>query len=181
MIIQQKIKSLKEFTVDSISYFSCQLGTEIEIPHIDEEELNFDKHFLHFNLKKKIYAKATFNLSQNIEYTALAETVIDSYNDANSYLDIIIFKWEEENFRRCKKVHPVRYTSSTFTRLKLCKRPEVNKSSHWWYSISSVGGMLLPVFWPDPAFIRQLAQNQGLWFSWDFQKFKLFSNNCWLF
>ena len=78
--------------MDSINYFGWELGTEIEIPHTDEEELNFDKYFLHFNLKKKIYAKATFNLTQNIEYTTLAETVIHSYNNANSYLDFIIFK-----------------------------------------------------------------------------------------
>ena len=32
----------------------------------------------------------------------------------------------QQNFARCKKIHPVRRTSSSFTRVKLCERPKVN-------------------------------------------------------
>ena len=42
----------------------------------------------------------------------------------------------------------MRQTSSTLTRVKLWKRPEVNNEPfHLWYVISSVGVMQLPV--PD--------------------------------
>ena len=43
------------------------------------------------------------------------------------YLHITIFTWEEQNFKRYEKVHSLKHTSSTFTRIKLCKRPEVNR------------------------------------------------------
>ena len=33
----------------------------------DEVELNFDKSFLYFDVKKKLYAKVTLNLIVNIE------------------------------------------------------------------------------------------------------------------
>ena len=53
----------------------------------------------------------------------------------------------------------VRHTSSTFTRVKLCKRLEVNsKPSHLWYDISSVGGMQLLVSLLAPASTRTLAK-----------------------
>ena len=34
----------------------------------DQGELNFDRSFLHFNVKKKIYAKAALNFTVDIEY-----------------------------------------------------------------------------------------------------------------
>ena len=66
------------------------------------------------------------------------------------YLHITIIQCEKMNFffffSRCKKVHPVRRVSSTFTGVKLYKKPEVNsKPSHLRYCISTVGGMQLPV------------------------------------
>ena len=57
---------MKEFTADSINYLVWELGIEFEIALTDVGELNFDKSFLHFNVKKKIYAKIT--LTVNIEY-----------------------------------------------------------------------------------------------------------------
>ena len=52
--------------MDSINYFVWELVIEFEIALTDVGELNFDKSFLHFNVKKKIYAKIT--LTVNIEY-----------------------------------------------------------------------------------------------------------------
>ena len=46
---------------------SC-LGIEFEITLTDGGELKFDKSFLHYNIKKKIYPKASLNLNVNIEY-----------------------------------------------------------------------------------------------------------------
>ena len=62
------------------------------------------------------------------------------------YLHVTIFTWEEQNFIRYEKVHSVKHTSSTFTRIKLCKRPEVNSEpTHLKYDIISVGDMHLPM------------------------------------
>ena len=36
---------------------------EVEIRLIDRSELNFDKSFLHFNVKKQIYAKSHFKIT----------------------------------------------------------------------------------------------------------------------
>ena len=67
--------NLKEFTVDSISYLGWELGFEFEIALTNAGwggggmgvcELNFDKSFLYFNVKKKIYTKVTVNLIVNI-------------------------------------------------------------------------------------------------------------------
>ena len=74
-------------------------------------------------------------------------------------------------FIRGKKVHPVRHTSLTFTRVKLCKRAEVNSEpSHLWYDIFSIGGMQLPVSWVARA-SRVLTQKVLDFFlrplSWD--------------
>ena len=55
--------SLKEFTVDSKNYLHWKLGIEFEIALNYACELNFDKSFLHFNVKKKIYAKVILNLT----------------------------------------------------------------------------------------------------------------------
>ena len=59
---------MKEFTADNINYLVWELGIEFEIAPTDADggELNFDKSFLLFNVKKNIYAKVT--LSVNIEY-----------------------------------------------------------------------------------------------------------------
>ena len=58
--------NLKEFTVDSISHLVWKLGTEFEIALTDEGELNFDKYLLYFNVKKKIFAKVTLNLTKDV-------------------------------------------------------------------------------------------------------------------
>ena len=57
---------MKEFTADSINYLLWELGIEFEISLTDVSELNCDKIFLYFNVKKKIYAKLTVTV--NIEY-----------------------------------------------------------------------------------------------------------------
>ena len=57
---------MKEFTADSINYLVWELGVEFEIALTDVGELNFDKYFLYFNVRKKLYAKIT--LTVNIEY-----------------------------------------------------------------------------------------------------------------
>ena len=57
---------MKEFTADSINDLEWELGIEFEMALTDVGELNFDKSSLHFNVKKKIYAKIT--LTVNIEY-----------------------------------------------------------------------------------------------------------------
>ena len=54
----------------------------------DEGGLNFDKSFLHFNVKKKIYSKVTLNLTVDILDAGLNSSLIDSYNNANSYLTL---------------------------------------------------------------------------------------------
>ena len=40
---------------------------ESEIALTDGVELDFDKFFLHFHVKQKIYTKVTLNLTVNIE------------------------------------------------------------------------------------------------------------------
>ena len=82
-------------------------------------ELNFDKSFLHYNEKKKMYSKACLNLTLNMKYQILLG---------------------------CKKFHHVRHTSLTFTRVKLCtyNKFDVNgEPSHLWYSIFRAGGIQL--------------------------------------
>ena len=51
----------------SIDYLGWKLGIEFEIELTDGDEFNFDKPFLHFNVKKKIFAKVIFNLIVSIE------------------------------------------------------------------------------------------------------------------
>ena len=53
--------------MESVHYTGWELGTEFEIALTDGDELNFDKSFLHFNVKNKIYAKVTLGLTVNIE------------------------------------------------------------------------------------------------------------------
>ena len=58
----------------------------------------------------------------------------------------ITFLNEKNKMLQDVKKHSVRHTSLTFTRVKLCKRDEVNSESfHLWYGVFSVGGMQLPV------------------------------------
>ena len=52
--------------MDSISHLVWKLGTEFEIALTDEGELNFDKYLLYFNVKKKIFAKVTLNLTKDV-------------------------------------------------------------------------------------------------------------------
>ena len=52
--------------MDSISHLGWKLGTEFEIALTDGGELNFDKYLLHFNVKKKIFAKVTLNLTKDV-------------------------------------------------------------------------------------------------------------------
>ena len=59
---------MKVFIVESINYLGSELEVQFEIGLIDGGELNFNKSFLHFNVKKKIYAKVTLKLTVNIEY-----------------------------------------------------------------------------------------------------------------
>ena len=60
--------------MDSINYLSCEFGIEFEIAlYTNGGESNFNKPFLHFNVKKKyiyiyIYPKLILNLTVNIEY-----------------------------------------------------------------------------------------------------------------
>ena len=56
---QTQVINLKEFTVNSVNYLGWKLRIEFEIALIDWGELNFDKSFLHFNVKKKTYAKVS--------------------------------------------------------------------------------------------------------------------------
>ena len=79
------------------------------------------------------------------------------------FLHIKIFKCKEYMWiilEYNNEKNTVRHTSSTFTRVKLCKRLEVNsKPSHLWYGISSVGGMQLLVSLLATASTRTLARN----------------------
>ena len=54
--------------MESINYLGSELEVQFEIELIDRGELNFNKSFLHFNVKKKIYVKVTLKLTVNIEY-----------------------------------------------------------------------------------------------------------------
>ena len=45
---------MTEFIGGSINYLVLELGDEFEIALTDGGQLNFDKFFLHFNVKKKI-------------------------------------------------------------------------------------------------------------------------------
>ena len=59
--------------MDSINYLSCEFGIEFEIAlYTNGGESNFNKPFLHFNVKKYIYIyiypKLILNLTVNIEY-----------------------------------------------------------------------------------------------------------------
>ena len=54
--------------MDSTNYLACELEIEFEAALTDGGELNFDKSFLYFNVKKKIYPKVTLDLTVNIEY-----------------------------------------------------------------------------------------------------------------
>ena len=60
------IINLKKFTADNVNYLGWELGTEITLT--DQCELNFDKFSLHFNVKKKLYAKVTLILTADIDY-----------------------------------------------------------------------------------------------------------------
>ena len=57
---------MKEFTENSINYLVWEFGIEFETALTDVGELNFDKSFLHFYVKKYICVKIT--LTVNIEY-----------------------------------------------------------------------------------------------------------------
>ena len=57
-----QVININEFTVGSTNCLVWKLGLEFEIALTDGGELNFDKAFLHFNVKKKIYPKVTFPL-----------------------------------------------------------------------------------------------------------------------
>ena len=70
-LTQTSVINLKEWTVGSIDYLGWKLGIEFEIELTDGDELNFDKPFLHFNVKKKIFAKVIFTLIVSIESSAL--------------------------------------------------------------------------------------------------------------
>ena len=101
---------------------------ELDIGLVDGGELNFDQSFLEFNIKKKIHAKSSsrFDFKNWILETAILSSYC--YNNTNF---TIPFLGEKDNFLRCK-VHSVRHTSLTFTKVKLCKRPEVNnKPTHF--------------------------------------------------
>ena len=54
-----------------INYLVPELGIEFEVALNYGSELNFDKSFLHFIVKKRIYPKVTVNLTVNIEYKTL--------------------------------------------------------------------------------------------------------------
>ena len=68
-LTKTEVINLKKFTVDSLNYLGWEL--KIQIALIDAGELNFDKFFLYFIVKKKIYAKVTLNLPINIDYYTL--------------------------------------------------------------------------------------------------------------
>ena len=51
---KKEVINLREFIADSKNHLVWKLGIEFERVLIDECELNFDKPFLHFNVKKKI-------------------------------------------------------------------------------------------------------------------------------
>ena len=57
---------MKAFTANSINYLVWEFGIEFETALTDVGELNFDKSFLHFYVKKYICVKIT--LTVNIEY-----------------------------------------------------------------------------------------------------------------
>ena len=67
-LTKTKVINLKAFIVDSINFLGWELRIEFDIALTGGGELNFDKYFLHFNVKKKIYAKVTLNLTVNVEY-----------------------------------------------------------------------------------------------------------------
>ena len=55
--------------MDSINDLGWELGVEFEIPLTESGWVRIlKKSFLHFDVKKKIYAKVTLNLTVNIEY-----------------------------------------------------------------------------------------------------------------
>ena len=55
--------------MDSIKYLNWELGIEFDIASFYMTMgASFDKSFLYFSVKKKIYAKATLNLTVNTEY-----------------------------------------------------------------------------------------------------------------
>ena len=50
-LTKTSVINLKKFIADSINYLVWELGVEFEI--VLGGELNFDKSFMHFNVKKK--------------------------------------------------------------------------------------------------------------------------------
>ena len=58
----------KPYVINLKEYIAGELGIEFETALTDADELNFDKSFLHFNVKKKVYPKASLNLTINVEY-----------------------------------------------------------------------------------------------------------------
>ena len=58
----------KPYVINLKEYIAAELGIEFETALTDADELNFDKSFLHFNVKKKVYPKASLNLTINVEY-----------------------------------------------------------------------------------------------------------------
>ena len=134
---------MKGFTVDNISY----LGWEFRIEFWDSiywwVKLNFDKSSLFFSYKEKIYAEVTLSLIVNIDYeTLLAEkpnlaTIMSTF----TFTLIIILQ-------NVKMSILPGIPLLIFTRVKLCKRPEVNSEPthafmvwhfrRWWHAAATV-------------------------------------------
>ena len=143
---------MKEFTADSINYLVWGLGIEFEVALTDGGELNFDKSFLHFNVKKKNICKSYFDCKYWVQDTAsLNSSFNDSYNNTNFYLHLTFLNEKNKILQDVKKP-PCEASLFNFHRVKLCKRAEVNNEpSHLWFSIFRVRSMQLPVSWAAPA------------------------------
>ena len=70
-LTKTQVVNVKEIIAESIKYQVWEMGCDFEIAFTDGGELNFDKSFLRFNVKKKLYPKATLNVTVNIEYQTL--------------------------------------------------------------------------------------------------------------
>ena len=73
---------------------------ELDIGLVDGAELNIDQSFLHFNVKKKLYAKSSsrFHLNTWILNTRYYQLKQLSYCYSNANFIIIAFLSEKDNF-----------------------------------------------------------------------------------
>ena len=103
-ILTQQVINLKELTADRINYFLWELGIKFEKALTDGGGLNFDKSFLHFNIKERNICNRYFDCKYWIMDTAsLNSWFNNSPKNSNFYLHIIFLCEKNKILQDVKK------------------------------------------------------------------------------